>query len=99
MSGALLTSLINVITEILKARDFVVTEREGHLIAKKGDHEIVFCLVSKEDDRLVRSFLERFKDSNAKKVIATLCDLPDSVGMSRIERRSSVRSEGRGSRR
>ena len=82
MSGALLTSLINVITEILKARDFEVIEREGHLIAKKGDHEVVFCLVSKEDDKLVRSFMERFKDSNARKVIATLCDLPDSVGMS-----------------
>lgn len=78
MSGALLPSLTAVITEILQARGFSVSEQDGYLIGKKGDNEVAFCLISPEHDSSVKAFLDRFKDFKGSKVIATLKGLPDS---------------------
>ncbi|MGD0056374.1 MAG: hypothetical protein ABSB83_00770 [Methanomassiliicoccales archaeon] len=78
MSGALLTSLTSVITEILEARDFEVSERNGYLVGKKGENEVVFCLISPEDDKSIKAFLGQLRDFKGRKVIATLKDLPDS---------------------
>jgi hypothetical protein len=79
VSGVLLTSLTSVITEILKARDFSVSERDGYLVGKKGENEVVFCPISLGDDKSLMAFLEKFKDFKGRKVIATLKDLPDSA--------------------
>jgi len=73
-----LTSLTGVITEILKARDFVASERDGYLVGTKGENEVVFCLISQEDDKSIKAFLDQFKDFKGRKVIATLKGLPDS---------------------
>ncbi|MDD1767731.1 MAG: hypothetical protein LUQ27_04095 [Methanomassiliicoccales archaeon] len=73
-----MTSLTAVITEILEARDFAVSELDGYLIGKKGESEVAFCLISQEDDRSVKAFLQAFKDFKGRKVIATLKGLPDS---------------------
>ncbi len=78
MSGAFLTSLTAVITEILEARGFAVTVRDGYLIGKKGESEVAFCLISQEGEGSVKDFIEEFKDFKGRKVIATLRGLPDS---------------------
>lgn len=64
------------VSEILQARDFVVTEREDHMVARKGDREILFLLMTSIDRAAVDAFLNKFKNHSGKKVIATLEAVP-----------------------
>lgn len=72
-----MTSLQDFVTEILKSRDFAIGEREGYLLAKKGEVEVIFCLVSMGEERSVPAFLDRFRRFKGKKVIVTLVTLPE----------------------
>lgn len=67
------------ITEILQAREFQITERDGYLFARRDKSEVVFCLVPSFDKEVVSDFLERFKEHPGKKVVATLDTLPPSA--------------------
>ncbi|MBM4236883.1 MAG: hypothetical protein FJ151_00145, partial [Euryarchaeota archaeon] len=78
MSGAPVSSLNAVITEILKSRDFEVTERDGLLFGKKGGNEVVFFLLSEGDGDRV-DLPDRFKDFRGRKAVASLKHLPDSL--------------------
>jgi hypothetical protein len=71
--------LMHIVSEILQSRDFQVSEREGFLYGKKGDNEVVFCLLGPKDGALLDIFTSKFKDFNGKKVIATLEVLPSAV--------------------
>jgi hypothetical protein len=75
--GALVTSLQDFVTEILKSRDFAVGEREGHLLAKKGEAEVIFCLIGAGEERSALAFLDKFRRFHGKKVIVTLVQLPE----------------------
>jgi hypothetical protein len=68
--------LANLVAEILQARDFEVTEREDHMVARKGDREIVFLLMASIDRAAADAFLAKFKNHPGKKVIATLETVP-----------------------
>jgi hypothetical protein len=73
-----LTSLAHLVTEILQAREFQITERDGYLMARRGDKEVVFCLLPSLDRPAVDAFLDKFKDYPGKKVLVTLEALPTS---------------------
>ncbi len=73
-----MTSLNAVITEILRSRDFEVSERDGLLFGKKGGNEVVFFLVSEGGKDSV-DLPDRFKDFRGRKVVASLKHLPDSL--------------------
>jgi hypothetical protein len=68
--------LANLVAEILRARDFEVTEQEDHMVARQGDREIVFLLLTSIDRAAVDAFLAKFKNHPGKKVIATLETVP-----------------------
>ncbi len=77
--GGRLTSLYAVVTEILQSRDFQVSERDGYLFGKRGESEVVFCLLASADRSMIDAFLSRFKDFRGRKVIATLEALPPAL--------------------
>ena len=77
--GAFLTSLRNIIIEILQSRDFEVSDRDGFLFAKKGDSETMFYLFSSDERANIEPFLTRAKNYPGKKVIATLDILPPAI--------------------
>jgi len=70
--------LAELIAEILQARDFAVTEREGYTVARKGDREVPFLLMATIDRAAVETFLTKFRNHPGKKVIATLETVPSS---------------------
>ncbi len=74
-----MTSLKHLVTEILLARDVQVTERDGYLLARKGDREVPFCLLTTPDRATVDEFLSHFQRLPGKKVIASLVPLPPSA--------------------
>ncbi len=67
-----MTSLKRVVSEILFSRDFEVWEEDDHLFARKGDTNVVFCLLPEYDEEEAGRFLEEFKDFQGSKIIATL---------------------------
>lgn len=75
--GARVTSLKALVTDILLGRDFKVTERDGYLMARKGEVEAAFCLISAGEERLLPAYLDRFRDFRGKKVIVSLVPLPE----------------------
>jgi hypothetical protein len=75
--GALVTSLKAVITEILSSREFQVTERDGYLLAKKGDVEVILCLIGAGEEKTLPAFLDRFRSFTGRKVVASLLPLPE----------------------
>ena len=77
MLGALVTSLKAIITEILSWREFQVTERDGFLLAKKGDVEVIFCLIGAGEEKILPPFLDRFRTFTGKKVVVSLVPLPE----------------------
>jgi hypothetical protein len=77
VSGALVTSLKAVITEILSSREFQVTERDGFLLAKKGDVEVILCLIGAGEEKTLPAFLDRFRSFTGRKVVASLVPLPE----------------------
>jgi ribosomal protein L34 len=68
--------LAKLVSEILQARDFEVTEREDHMVARRGGREILFYLMTPVDRAAADAFLARFKAHPGKKVIATLEAVP-----------------------
>ncbi len=74
-----MTSLRNIIIEILQSRDFEVSDRDGFLFAKKGDSETMFYLFSSDERANIEPFLTRAKNYPGKKVIATLDILPPAI--------------------
>lgn len=70
--GAVLTSLQTIVVEILRARNFELSEQEGYLFAQRGEIRAVFCLLHTMDWKIVDAFAARFADFPGKKVIATL---------------------------
>lgn len=72
-----MTSLQDFVTEILRSRDFAVSEREGYLLAKKGEAEVIFCLIGAGEERSALAFLDKFKRFRGKKVIVALVPLPE----------------------
>jgi hypothetical protein len=71
-----LTSLKALVTEILESREFQVQERDGFLLARKGEVEVALCLLGAGDDKLL-TFLDRFRDFSGKKVIVSLGAIPE----------------------
>jgi len=71
------TSLQDFVTEILMSRDFAVGEREGYLLARKGEVEVIFCLIGAGEERSVLAFLDKYRRFKGKKVIVTLVALPE----------------------
>jgi len=71
------TSLKAVITEILSSREFQVTERDGFLFAKKGDVEVILCLIGAGEEKLLPTFLDHFRTFTGRKVIASLAPIPE----------------------
>lgn len=84
-----MTSLKHLVIEILQARDVQVTERDGYLLARKGEREVPFCLLSSPDRIAVDAFLARFKDLSEKKVVAILEPMPQAF-MSNLDRSITV---------
>ena len=84
-----MTSLARLLTEILQARDFQVIEQEGYLFARRGDNEVVFCLLAALDKGSADAFSARFKDYQGKKMIATLETVSPSF-MESIDRAVTV---------
>lgn len=80
-----MTSLRHLVTEILQARGVQVMEREGFLLARKGEREVPLCILPSYDRSTVDAFLSRFKDTSGKKVIAILEPLPQA-SMSALDR-------------
>ena len=72
-----MTSLKSIVAEILSSRDFQVTEREGFLLAKKGEVEVILCLIGAGEESVLPAFLDRFKTFTGKKVIVSLVPLPE----------------------
>ena len=75
--GALVTSLKAVVSEILSLREFQVTEQDGFLLAKKGDVEVIICLIGAGEEKLLPAFLDRFRAFPGKKLVASLVPLPE----------------------
>jgi len=79
VDGANLSSLSSVIIEILKSREFEVTEKGDRLFGKKGTNEVVFLLLEGTDDETkIRSFLNEFKNFKGKRVIVSLQPISES---------------------
>ncbi|MDW5561595.1 MAG: hypothetical protein SA339_00085 [Methanomassiliicoccus sp.] len=68
--------MAKLVAEIMQARDFEVTERQDHMLARKDGLEIVFFLMPSIDRPAADAFLSRFKSHPGKKVIATLETMP-----------------------
>jgi hypothetical protein len=71
------TSLKSIVTEILSSREFQVTERDGFLFAKKGDVEVILCLIGAGEEKVLPAFLDRYKAFLGKKVVVSLVSLPE----------------------
>lgn len=77
--GANLSSLSSVIIEILKSREFEVTEKGDRIFGKKGTSEVVFLLLEGTDDETkIRAFLNEFKNFKGKRVIVSLQPISES---------------------
>jgi hypothetical protein len=63
--------------EILESREFQTHEREGYLLARKGDVEVAFCLIGAGEEDRLPAFLDRFRDFRGKKVLVTLASVPE----------------------
>ena len=72
-----MTSLKRVVSEILFSRDFEVWEQGDHLLGRKGDSNVIFCLLPEYDDEEVGRFLDEFDDFEGSKIIATLDNFPE----------------------
>lgn len=72
-----MTSLKRVVSEILISRDFEVWEEDGRLFGRKGDTNVVFCLLPDYDEEEAGRFLEELEDFQGSKIIATLDTLPE----------------------
>ncbi|HSV42198.1 MAG TPA: hypothetical protein VLH13_02170 [Methanomassiliicoccales archaeon] len=77
--GVALSSLNSVITDILRSRDFTVSERGGDFLARKDEVEVLFCIVEEVNEAKVKEFLDRTSSFLGKRVIASLVPLPDSI--------------------
>jgi hypothetical protein len=75
----LLSSLKALVSEILRSRDFSISEREGLFLGKKGEVEVIFCLLEEMDEGRVDDFLNRTKNFNGKKVLVSIGIIPDSL--------------------
>ncbi len=72
-----MTSLKAVVTEILSSREFQVMERDGFLLAKKGDVEVIICLIGAGEENILPAFLDRYRTFTGKKVVVSLVPLPE----------------------
>ena len=84
-----MTSLRDIISEILQSRDFRTSDLDGFLLAKRKDVEVVFLLLAKKDTGALTAFQERFKDFKGKRVIATLIPLPEP-SISKLDERTII---------
>jgi len=71
------TSLKALVMDILESREFQVHEREGYLLARKGDVEVAFCLIGAGEEDRLPAFLDRFREFRGKKVVVTLGSMPE----------------------
>lgn len=71
-----MTPLQAVIVEILRARGFDVEERDGHILARMKESEVVFCVTRRAEQKDVDVFLSRYSDFPGKKVLVTVDPLP-----------------------
>lgn len=72
-----MASLKGFMTEVLRSRDFAVTEQDPFLLAKKGDVEVAICLIGAGEEKLLPAFLEKFKRFRGKKLIVSIVPLPE----------------------
>ncbi|MEM0449795.1 MAG: hypothetical protein QW520_08255, partial [Methanomassiliicoccales archaeon] len=72
-----MTSLRVLVTEILGQRDFKVTEREGFLLAKKGDVEVAICLIGAGEESLLPAFLDKFREFKGKRLVVSTTPIPE----------------------
>lgn len=72
-----MTSLRAVVSDILTSREFQVTERDGFLLAKKGDVEVIICLIGAGGEKALPAFLDRFRSFTGKKLVVSLVPLPE----------------------
>ncbi len=72
-----MTSFKAIVTEILGSREFQVMERDGFLLAKKGDVEVILCLIGAGEEKVLPAFLDRFRTFTGKKVVVSLAPLPE----------------------
>lgn len=72
-----MTSLKEVVSEILISRDFEVREEEELLFGRKDDTNVVFCLLPEFDEKEADRFLQEYKDFQGSRIIATLDSIPD----------------------
>jgi hypothetical protein len=80
-----MTSLAHLVAEILQARNFEVSQRDGYTFARRDGREVVFFLMASPDRAAADAFVARFKNGPAKKVIATLEPVP-SVFLESLDR-------------
>ncbi len=67
-----MTSLKRVVSEILFSRGFESYEEGDHLFGRRGDTDVVFCLLPNYHEEKARRFLEDFEDFQGSRIIATL---------------------------
>ena len=77
-SGALVTSLKAVVSDILTSREFQMTERDGFLLAKKGEVEVIICLIGAGEGKALPAFLDHFRAFTGRKLVVSLVPLPES---------------------
>ena len=54
-----------------------MTERDGFLLAKKGDVEVIICLIGAGGEKALPAFLDRFRSFTGKKLVVSLVPLPE----------------------
>ena len=64
---------------MLRARDFRVGERDGHMLGYKGEVEVLFCLLEEWSEDRLSAFLESTRTFPGKRVVASLQPIPEAV--------------------
>jgi hypothetical protein len=54
-----------------------VTEQDGFLLAKKGEVEVIICLIGAGEEKTLPAFLDRFRAFTGKKLVVSLIPLPE----------------------
>lgn len=72
-----MTSLRVLVTDILRERDFKVTEQDVYLLARKGDVEVAVCLIGAGEERLLPAFLDKYKRFKGKRLVVSMVPVPE----------------------
>lgn len=72
-----MTALKGFVIDILRSRDFQVTEQGRYLLAKKGEIEVAVCPIGTGEEPILPAFLDDHRSFKGKKLVASVVPLPE----------------------